>query len=1036
MPGLLPIFSAGYLNSSTHAREMKKTLSEAQYDIIEQRSSIMKTFLTMLVVLLIFPTLVLAQGTIRGLVSDGASGDALVGANILVKGTALGAATDIYGKYRIPSVTPGAHTLRVTYVGYTTREVPVQVSAAGETVVDVKLTADIIEGQEVLVTAQMRGQSAAINQQLTSNTIVNVVSEEKIKELPDANAAEAIGRLPGVSLIRSGGEANKVILRGMSDKFTSFTIDGVRIPPTDADARGVDLSTFSQGTLAGVELFKALTPDKDADAIAGSINLVTRKAPSGRQVRIDAKNLYSKLTNNIGQYDFTGKYSERFFNDVLGVSVNGNIERRDRSSEQYNLDLDGTLRDYTDFSISDLTVNYVDEIRTRGGAGLLLDINTPDGGSIRINNLFSQTDRDYITYSRDYPNGGERVYYTAWDREQKINTFNSSIRGDNYLFDMNVTWGLSFAQSEAHYPYDYRMRFSEAPTTGSSGMRAIPENIWKGPVEQFVNYAYNNFAASTLDTAFFSTEKNHDRERTAFLDLSRKIALGDLISWDIKAGGKYRYRTRFKESTSNEGIYWLQSYYGTHTIAVDGSIQPKNYAGTRFANIQLVDRLILLTNFLDSPVQRRELFDKFTLYPIINRDALREWYELNKNGVNESGTQHEYYYDPEVAGDYYSITEQISAAYLMNTFNIGSMATLIAGVRVESESNEYLSRYSTAALSGFPVTGRFIDTSASHSEATWLPNMHLTIRPSDFMNVRFAAYRALARPDFNMRLNKLVARITNPRNIVTAGNPGLRNAKAWNFEVNTSFFGNEIGLLTVSAFYRRIDDMFHVVSNIPCDYKRGVGSILDTLGITWAMPFPMNSPMSLTYAMNSDLPTKVWGFEIEHQANLTFLPGYLANIVLSYNVSIIRSETFVLGYRTDTSYTYLPPIGNIPKYTNVMTQQLQKLEGQPELFGNVALGYDLGGFSGRVSVFFQGEYNRSYSASRRSDPVVQPFSRWDLSLKQRMTENISVFFNLNNFTSVEEQVNTANRDPNANWETLRSNQRYGLTGDLGVRVEF
>ena len=213
-------------------------------------------------------------------------------------------------------------------------------TAGTETVIDVRLMPDVIEGQEVLITAQVRGQVAAINQQITSNTIVNVISEEKIKELPDANAAEAIGRLPGVSIIRSGGEANKVILRGMSDKFTTFTIDGVRIPPTDADSRGVDLSTFSQGTLAGVELFKALTPDKDGDAIAGSINLVTRKAPSARTIRLDAKGAYNKLDDDFGQYDFNGRYGERFFDDILGVQVTGNVERRNRSNEQFSLDIE------------------------------------------------------------------------------------------------------------------------------------------------------------------------------------------------------------------------------------------------------------------------------------------------------------------------------------------------------------------------------------------------------------------------------------------------------------------------------------------------------------------------------------------------------------------------------------------------------------------------------------------------------------------------------------------------------------------------
>ena len=84
----------------------------------------MKTSLTLLTLLTILPALLFAQGTLRGIVTDAASGDPLVGANILVKGTALGAATDLYGKYRIPNVSAGNQTLRVAYIGYTTKEVP------------------------------------------------------------------------------------------------------------------------------------------------------------------------------------------------------------------------------------------------------------------------------------------------------------------------------------------------------------------------------------------------------------------------------------------------------------------------------------------------------------------------------------------------------------------------------------------------------------------------------------------------------------------------------------------------------------------------------------------------------------------------------------------------------------------------------------------------------------------------------------------------------------------------------------------------
>ena len=68
--------------------------------------------------------------------------------------------------------------------------------------------------------------------------------------------------------------------------------------------------------------------------------------------------------------------------------------------------------------------------------------------------------------------------------------------------------------------------------------------------------------------------------------------------------------------------------------------------------------------------------------------------------------------------------------------------------------------------------------------------------------------------------------------------------------------------------------------------------------------------------------------------------------------------------------------------------------------------------------------------------MVQKFSRWDLSLRQRLTDNFSVFLNLNNFTSVTEEVYTADRDPRNLWEALQSSQQYGMSGDLGVRYEF
>ena len=280
--------------------------------------------------LLFIPIFIYGQSTLRGTVSDSANRETVIGANVILIGTSLGCATDIEGAYRIIGIPERTFQVRVSYIGYETKVIEIDFSKNKEAQLDVRLKPSMIMGEEVVVTAQMRGQMAAINQQITSKTIVNVVSEEKIQELPDANAAEAIGRLPGVSIIRSGGEANKVVLRGLSSKFSNITVDGVKIPPTDSTTRDVDLSMLSQGSLAGIELYKTLTPDQDADAIAGTINLVTRKAPSERLLRLDLKGDYNYLMKSAKQYDVSARYGERFFDDILGIQLQGNAEKKDQ----------------------------------------------------------------------------------------------------------------------------------------------------------------------------------------------------------------------------------------------------------------------------------------------------------------------------------------------------------------------------------------------------------------------------------------------------------------------------------------------------------------------------------------------------------------------------------------------------------------------------------------------------------------------------------------------------------------------------------
>ncbi|MBD3287651.1 TonB-dependent receptor plug domain-containing protein, partial [candidate division KSB1 bacterium] len=179
------------------------------------------TSFVILVTLLVFLNVVsFAQtGKVVGYVLDERSGNPLPGANIFIEGTSLGSASDINGFYIISNVPPGTYTINVMYIGYEKRSFELQVLAGQKVERDIKMKAEVVKGQEVTVTAQAEAQLQAINQQLSAKTIKNVVSRKQIQELPEANAAEAVGRLPGVSLERSGGEGNKVVIRGMGPKY-------------------------------------------------------------------------------------------------------------------------------------------------------------------------------------------------------------------------------------------------------------------------------------------------------------------------------------------------------------------------------------------------------------------------------------------------------------------------------------------------------------------------------------------------------------------------------------------------------------------------------------------------------------------------------------------------------------------------------------------------------------------------------------------------------------------------------------------------
>ena len=120
----------------------------------------------------------LAQGTgtIKGTVRDRTTRDLLPGANIVVQGTSIGAASDAKGEFVIRNVPPGDQTLVASYVGYVAVTATATVTTGSTVTQDFTLTPTLIEGKEVVITAQAQGQLQAINQQLASSPSTSIIT--------------------------------------------------------------------------------------------------------------------------------------------------------------------------------------------------------------------------------------------------------------------------------------------------------------------------------------------------------------------------------------------------------------------------------------------------------------------------------------------------------------------------------------------------------------------------------------------------------------------------------------------------------------------------------------------------------------------------------------------------------------------------------------------------------------------------------------------------------------------------------------------
>ncbi len=1007
-------------------------------------------------------------GSVKGTVVEAGTNEPLIGASVLIKGTLKGAATDVDGVFTIRGIDAGVQTLVVSYLGFKTREIELEIED-GETVeIDIVMEWEGVQGEEVTITAQARGQVAAINQQLQSNTISNIVSKDRIQDIPDVNAAESIGRLPGVAIQRSGGEANKVLIRGLSPKFSTVTVNGVRIPSTSSDDRSVDLSLISSNMLDGIEVKKAITPDMDGDAIAGSVDLKLREAPEGFQSSANLQGGYTELQDYYENYKVNASISDRLLDSRLGYIATFSADQFDRSADQLNAGYSGyrnTITNEVDaVVIQSVNAQEFFNLRSRVGGSLLLDYKLPNGkitgnffynrqkndGHIRTNNIFNVNGR-----------AGNNLFINEGTTE--ILTSGLSIEQD--FGWLKIDGGISRSSSLNKNPRNYFAQFRMESTVAELVQDENGVPLW--PLDTLgvqpigvLPFVQPNDSITVLGSTSITSLRQDEVNYTGQLNFTMPFELNDQLGGHIKFGGKLRWldRSNDQNGRTRNWAYLTYDYNELTGEANDagdllrciydqtGSLNGFNLFDVQVIGSETTEFQYIPIHFFDTDYDRSNFLtgeggNGFPVGFAAGVSDMRNF--LNAADNCQLGSFDAMLEDPFTSrANDYTGNERYGAAYVMSEIGIGRYVTFIPGVRWENDYSTYTTeRFNVVFTQNVPSVQFAEDIEIERDYNFILPMFHLQVDPNEWLKIRLAYTETLARPDFTQYIPR--ANLNVQQNAITANNSALKPSESVNLDISASVYQNHIGLFTVSGFQKTISDL-------PLWTRRFLTS-QDTLTAEQArdlnIPFGGDNEWagngtSITTFVNAPFDTEVWGVEFDWQTNFWYLPSVLKGLVLNINYTRMFSETtYQTTLQTGTecvSACGTPFQVSVPVYGD--TTRTGRAFDQPAHLVNVTIGYDYKGFSGRLSYLFQGD--RLTGVPNVIQPVEDSYSddyqRWDVTLKQSLGEAVEVYGNFSNLTSTPDRniIGNGSGDRSRGFGSTTFAQYYGFTMDLGVRLRF
>ena len=714
------------------------------------------------------------QGAIRGRIID-KENQTLPGASIFIEKLQMGVTSDVNGFFTLSHLEPGTYTVKVSYVGYTPVEMKLTVPT-GKTLERDFVLSEGVELQEVVVGGAFQGQRRALSTQRSMLGMGHVVSADQVGKFPDSNIGDALKRIPGINVQYDQGEARFGQVRGTSADLSSVTINGNRIPSAEGDTRNVQLDLIPADMIQMVEVNKVVTPDMDADAIGGSINLVTKSSPYKRFISATAGTGFNRVSDKM-QLNLGFTYGQRFFGDRLGVMLSASYQNAPSGSDNVEFIWDKDVKSgevtLTDYQIRqyyvtrerqsysaalDWVVNANHKLTFKGIFNnrndwenryrlTLKDLNLKDGDCV-INN---QATVRIQTKAGTPDNRNARL--------ERQRTIDFTLGGEHLFGRLSADWSVNYARASEERPNE---RYIDYQLKKQKFNLDLSRERWPLATPQ-------EGSKMLLDEDFSLKEVTEQQEDIKEEDLKARLDFKLPLTkgaWgnSLRFGAKLVRKSKDKEIDFYEYTPLDKKGFNQESLASavyqnrDGFMPDNAYLPGRFVSKEYLGALDL-----NNP----SLFEK---------EQVAE--ELATN---------------------FNARETVTAGYLRFDQKLGKEWELMVGLRLENTHVKYKGSQYDAVDDVTTRTGY-----ESDSYLNLLPSLLAKWNVSDDLKLRGSFTTTIARPKYSALAPNIS--IDRNDNEITLGNPGLKPTKSYNFDLSAEYYFPSVGMVSAGLFYKKIDD--------------------------------------------------------------------------------------------------------------------------------------------------------------------------------------------------------------------------------------